>query len=72
MTLRDTTGHGGGCVDHLITKAPRPVQIALARDSALKYLDLALRLAPSRNLGRGARKAVAEGEEPGSFYHCPD
>jgi len=74
MTLRDTTETGSGslCVDHLITTAPRPVQIALARDSALAYLDLALRLAPSRGLGRDARKRVAEGAEPGWLYHCPD
>lgn len=72
MTLRDTTGHGSMCVDHLITKAPRPVQIALARDSALTYLDLALRLAPSRGLALGARKRVAGRAEPGTLYHCPD
>jgi hypothetical protein len=74
MTLRDTTESASGslCVDHLITTAPRPVQIALARDSALTYLDLALRLAPSRGLALGARKRVAEGAELGTLYHCPD
>ena len=72
MTLRDTTGNGSLCVDHLITKAPRPVQIALARDSALAYLDLALRLAPSRGMALDARKRVAEGAEPGWLYNCPD
>jgi hypothetical protein len=72
MTLRDTTGHGSYCVSHLITKAPRPVQIALARDSALTYLDIALRLAPSRGMALDARKRVAEGAEPGWRYNCPD
>lgn len=72
MTLRDSTGDGSWCVDHLITKAPRPVQIALARDSALAYLDLALRLAPSSGLALDARTRVAEGAKPGTRYHCPD
>ncbi len=71
MTLRDTTGSGSLCVGHLITSAPRPRQIALARDSALKYLDLALRRAPGGG-PREARRRVAEGEEPGTWYHCPD
>lgn len=72
MTLRDSTGDGSWCVDHLITTAPRPVQIKLARDSALVYLDLALRLAPSSDLALGARTRVAEGAKPGTRYHCPD
>ncbi|MCC7001831.1 MAG: hypothetical protein IT357_06725 [Gemmatimonadaceae bacterium] len=72
MTLRDSTGDGSWCVDHLITKAPRSVQIALARDSALAYLDIALRLAPSSGLALDARTRVAEGAKPGTRYHCPD
>jgi hypothetical protein len=48
------------------------VQIALARDSALTYLDIALRLAPDRGMALDARKRVAEGAEPGWRYNCPD
>lgn len=77
MALRDSLGDGvdgliGACVGHLVTKAPRAEQIRLARDSALAYLDLALRVRPGGGEVAYARRRVANGEEPGTWYNCPD